>query len=171
MTKCFRKLIRYFSQLESSVCLLDNVQLCTFVNLLHVSIEMGVFKVGAGAENALIVLLACVCFQMTVEVRFLVEFFVAQLALELGLTVINLMRLHPVFSSEHLSTDSTRVRLCFMSILMPCQMPLVSKFCAVIKESKKKVMGYSKDINKSHSLALVALKLPSIIGMCFLVAS
>jgi hypothetical protein len=72
----------------------------------HVPIEMGVFVVRVWAKRTLEILFTGVNLQMALQVWFLVEFFLANLALELRWTVVDLVILEATFSAENLWIDS-----------------------------------------------------------------
>lgn len=98
---------------------------------------MSVFKVRVGAEGTLEVFLACVRFQMSLEIRIFEELLAANIAFELWISVINLVRFHSVFGTEDLSAGFTWMSLQLMSVLMSFQVPFISKLCAVCEDKIK----------------------------------
>lgn len=150
-----------FASQVTSLDRLDSLNILLRLMDFHVPIKMSVFKVRVGAEGTLEVFLACVRFQMSLEIRIFEELLAANIAFELWISVINLVRFHSVFGTEDLSAGFTWMSLQLMSVLMSFQVPFISKLCAVC-EDKIKVDFFESNWTL-HSPAFVAMKLPFII--------
>lgn len=106
---------------------------------------MSVFKIGVGAEATVKILLPRVGFVVRVEIRFLVEFLVANFTLKLWWLVIKLVSFETVLGTENLVTYFALDRLLLVTAFVPFQMPFVGEF------------GAAKYLNKLQNIKLLKL--------------